>query len=158
MLDSGLRLSEVANLRFSDIRLDDGTAYILSGKTRTSRDVPLTSYTIDALVDYVEHRLTPDNTDEIFFLNRYNEPITDSAIHQLLKRIQKHLNFNLHAHLLRHTFANHYNRNGNLRKLQKILGHSSISTTADYYTDPDMVDIIAEHKRAAPTNQIYNDD
>jgi len=154
MVDSGMRLSEVANLRFLDVRLDDNTAYIQTSKTHTSREVPLTPATIEAITNYMATRPAPANTKESFFLNRYGDPITPGAIHLLLKRLQKHLNFPLHAHLLRHSFANHYNRKGNLRKLQKILGHSRISTTADYYTDPDMADIIAEHSQAAPTAQI----
>jgi len=154
MVDSGLRLSEVANLRFLDVRLDDNTAYIQASKNRKNREVPLTPATVEAVTSYMATRPAPTNTKEAFFLSRYGNDITPGSIHLLLKRLQKHLDFPLHAHLLRHTFANHYNRIGNLRKLQKILGHSRISTTADYYTDPDMADIIAEHSRAAPTIQI----
>lgn len=154
MVDSGLRLSEVVNLRCLDVRLDDSTIYIQTSKTRTSREVPITTATAGSIKHYLRHRPAPSSTNEPLFLNRYGDPITAEAIHLVLKHVQKHLNFPLHAHLLRHTFANHYNRKGNLRKLQKILGHSRISTTADYYTDPDMADIIAEHRQAAPTAQL----
>jgi hypothetical protein len=60
----------------------------------------------------------------------------------------------LRCHLLRHTFANMYiAAGGSLRKLQKILGHSSVVTTAKIYTDPAMSELQDEHARVSPMAQ-----
>lgn len=154
MVDSGLRKHEVVNLRAIDIHLDEGTVYVRANKTHKTRNVPIRAETIRAIKEYLEQRPSCKSKGETFFLTRNNDPITGGAIHLLMKRLQKRIDIPLHAHLLRHSFANHYNRNGNLRKLQKILGHSNIGTTAAYYTDPDMAEIIEEHKRASPLGQI----
>ena len=154
MVDSGLRLGEVVNLRLCDLRPDDKTIYIHHGKGAKTREVPISPAIEAALDQYLKCRPRPKNAAEPVFLTRDKEPITDRAIHLLLKRLEKKCGFKLHAHLLRHTFANHYNRVGNIKKLQKILGHSRASTTADYYTDPDMADIIAEYRHAAPSEQM----
>jgi len=156
MVDSGLRKHEVVNLRAVDIHLDEGTIYVRANKTRKTREVPIRLETIGAIEKYLEQRPLCESQTETLFLTRDNNDITGGAIHLLMKRLQKRLGFPLYAHLLRHSFANHYNRKGNLRKLQKILGHSSVSTTAAYYTDPDMEDIIEEHKIASPLAQIKN--
>jgi len=137
MVDSGLRLNEVVNLRIMDIRLDDGTVYVANGKMNKCREVPLGNETLTAISNYMAIRSESTSMADIFFRTRSGDPITTGAIHQFIKRIQKRLGVPLHAHLLR-----------------KILGHSRIDTTANYYTDPDMTDIINEHKRASPMAQM----
>ena len=85
---------------------------------------------------------------------RKGEDLSRKAIEELMKRLQKRMGIPLHAHLLRHTFANLYIRKGELKKLSKILGHSRIDTTARFYTDPEFPEIQAEHNIAAPTAQL----
>lgn len=154
MLDSGLRLGEVAGLKLADIRLDNNTAFISHTKTHVTREVPLSEETIAALTVYLKYRKPIRPQEEILLLTRDGRPLTPLAILLLMRRLQNKLGFRLHAHLLRHTFANLYIRKGNLKKLQKILGHSRIDTTARFYTDPDLEDIIQEHRYASPTAQL----
>ncbi|HEC35804.1 MAG TPA: hypothetical protein ENI39_04625 [Anaerolineae bacterium] len=57
--------------------------------------------------------------------------------------------------LVRHTFANHFiGAGGSLRKLQKILGHASICTTAEIYTDPELPELREEHAMVSPLSQL----
>lgn len=154
MVDSGLRLDEVARLRACDVRLSDGVVSVFTKKTSKWRDVPISELAARALANYLDTRPTFTSTKQSFFTVQSGEELTTGAIHLLLKRLQKRLKFPLHAHLLRHTFANTYIKKGELRKLQKILGHSRVDTTARFYTDPELSDIIAEHRQAAPTAQL----
>jgi len=156
LLDSGLRLGEVAGLNLAHIRMDDGTVFISHTKTHMSREVPLSEETITALTVYLKYRKPQHPQEKVLLISIDGKPLSKSAITLLMRRLQNKLGFKLHAHLLRHTFANLYIRKGNLRKLQKILGHSRIDTTARFYTDPDLDDIIYEHKYASPTAQLKN--
>lgn len=154
MLDSGLRLGEVAGLKLTDIRMDNKTAFISHTKTHVTREVPLSEETITALTIYLKYRKPLHPQEDALLLARDGRPLTPLAISLLTRRLQDKLGFRLHPHLLRHTFANLYIRKGNLKKLQKILGHSRIDTTARFYTDPDLEDIIQEHRYASPTAQL----
>ena len=154
MVDSGLRLDEVVKLRAADVYRPEGLIYVRSSKTLTYREVPISPETVASLTDYLIVRPAFKRNDEPFFLTRDRKPLTKQAVHLLMKRLQQKLGYPLHCHLLRHTFANLYIREGNLRKLQKILGHSRIDTTARFYTDPDLGDIQNEHRSASPLGQL----
>jgi integrase len=80
--------------------------------------------------------------------------LTKNAVHEMLKRLEKQCGVRLHAHLLRHTFANLYIKVGDTGKLQKILGHSRIETTSRYYAQPEFSDIQKQHRFASPTAQL----
>jgi integrase/recombinase XerD len=156
MVDSGLRISEVVELTVSDLHLNEKYAYIRTRKTHSTRDVPLSEPTCTVIAKYLAKK-PPASSDQVFLSSsgpRKNQPVTEKTISELIKRLKRHLNFKLYPHLLRHTFGNHYIRHGGLKQLQKILGHSTIQTTAKFYTDPDFPDIQAEHEKAAPTSQI----
>ena len=88
------------------------------------------------------------------FLSATGYAIQPDAINSVIKRLQARLNFPLWPHLLRHTFANMYLKQGDLRRLQLILGHSDIRTTAQFYTAPEFSDIQKEHSLASPLAQI----
>jgi integrase len=158
MVDCGLRRSEVVALHLGHIDLEDHCMRIYEPKKNKFRDVPLSDMAHLALAAYLKKRRPPTSLNEPVFLTgrgpRRGQPISIKVIEELMKRLEKKLGFELYAHLLRHTFGNHYIRCGGLKYLQKILGHSRISTTAEFYTDPDFPDIQKEHKRAAPTAQI----
>lgn len=149
MVDSGLRLNEVANLQMDDIDLDLKSVIVYSEKTLTRREVPINDETIEAIKAY-----TAGRSSGPLLLSRDNSPMTKNAVAMQIKRLKRKLNFRLYPHLLRHTFANLYNRKGDIRKLQKILGHSDIRTTARFYSDPDFDVIQAEHRAVSPLAQL----
>lgn len=154
MVDSGLRLGEVAGLRARDVFLEEKTVSVLSRKTSQRRDVPIGTETVKAISNYLDRRRPVKSGGETLFLTARGAPITVGAIHLLMKRLQRRVGFPLHAHLLRHTFANLYIRRGKAPRLQKILGHSRIDTTIRFYTDPEYADIQAEHGHASPLAQL----
>jgi integrase len=149
MVDSGLRLNEVVSLQIHDFDPDTRSMWVTSAKTRKRREVPMRQETIGAIIDYLGERQAGP-----MFLDRYGDPITKEAVRQLMRRLRKRLKFPLYAHLLRHTFGNLYNKKGDVRKLQKIMGHSDVRTTSMYYTDPDFDDIQAEYEQVSPLAQI----
>lgn len=155
MVDSGLRLNEVTHLEIGDIYLDDETVCVKSAKNHKKREVPIGSVTLEAISVYLEGRQPYISTNEVLFLKMDGLPITKNAIQQVIKRLEKRLKFPLYPHLLRHTFANTYIRQGKMNRLQKIMGHSSIDTTIRFYTDPELEDIKIEHKTASPMGQLY---
>lgn len=158
MVDSGLRLNEVVGLRACDVRQDDRIVLVLSEKTLKRREVPIRDEVIEAMNQYLATRPAFKTPTDQFFNSKANTPLSKGAVHLLMKRLQKRLGFPLHAHLLRHTFANIYIRRGELRKLQKMMGHSRIDTTARFYTDPELKDIQREHEYASPLAQIQLDE
>lgn|GEM_PF-5474580 len=158
MVDCGLRRSEVVALQIGYIDFDDRSMRIYEPKKNKFREVPLSDMAHLALTAYLKKRRPVKNPAEhVFLIERgpnKGQPLTIKSIEELMKRLKRKLGFKIYAHLLRHTFGNHYIRMGGLRYLQKILGHSRIDTTAAYYTDPDFADLQAEHRRAAPTAQL----
>lgn len=151
MLDAGPRLSEVASLSTADLNLDEGIAKV-RGKGNKEREVPLGRHTVQALRDYLQTR-QPSHPH--LFLSRQGKPLTASAITSIFKRLRKRLGWQkLYPHLLRHSFAKLYLEEGNLRNLQAILGHASVSTTADIYLDPDIDDLVHSHRRCSPIDRI----
>lgn len=154
MVDSGLRMNEVVGLLVQDVRLDDKTVYVRSAKTHEVREAPLSGAAALAIQNYLEKRSPFDSSDAPFFLGRDGQPLTKNAVHEMLKRLEKQSGIRLHAHLLRHTFANLYIKVGDTGKLQKILGHSRIETTSRFYAHPEFPDIQEQHKLASPTAQL----
>jgi len=154
MVDSGLRLNEVVGLRIGDLDADEFIVRVYDHKTRKFREIPIGDQCYHAIERWLTQRLAAKSVKEPLFLTADGNPITQRALHLLMKRLEKRAGFPLHCHLLRHTFGNIYIKRGDIRKLQKIMGHSRIDTTARFYTDPDLPDIQAEHRRASPMAQI----
>ena len=102
MLDAGLRLSEVAELRTANLDLTRATAKV-RGKGNKEREVPLGQHTIQAIQDYLDTRQA---SHPYLVLNRYGRPLTADAISHVFKRLRKKLGWHkLHPLLLRHSFA-----------------------------------------------------
>ena len=120
------------------------------GKDKEERDVPLGPASIDALKKYLVMR--PDTGEEQLFLTKGGTPLTINGLGILMHRLKKRANVpQLRCHLLRHTFANYYLANGgSLRRLQKILGHNQVTTTAAIYLDPELRELKEEHARVSP--------
>jgi len=154
MVGSGLRRGEVAGLRLRDVDLERGVVRVL-GKDQEEREVPLSSETVESIKKYLEIRPAVDS--DRLFLTKSGGPMTVNALNIFMYRLKARAKLpQLRCHLLRHTFANHYiAAGGSLRKLQKILGHSDVQTTARFYTDPELSELREEHARVNPLAQIH---
>lgn len=134
----GLRVSELINLQLSDLHLEQGYLRIL-GKGNKYRIVPIHQSTIDQLLYYIDSirsktQAIPADEDTVF-LNRRGKRLTRQMIFIILKDLAKKINLKkkIGPHTLRHSFATYLLQNGaDLRIIQQILGHESITTTEIY--------------------------
>ncbi len=133
MYSSGLRRSEVTRLKIRDIDFFNGLVKVL-GKGNKERLVPVTQTALQALKDYLACRQNPQSGDALF-LNKNGKPLTGDGLAYIFKNtaIASHLARRVTPHSLRHSFATHLLSNGcDLRSLQEMLGHSSLSSTQVY--------------------------
>ena len=149
---SGLRLSELADLDLNDLDLQSGEAEV-TGKGRKTRIVPVGQQALNALAVWLQQRaaLARDNTPALF-LNQRGTRLTPRSIQLRLKRwaLQAGLNQHIHPHQLRHAFATHVlQSSGDLRAVQEMLGHASISTT-QVYTHLDWQHLAKVYDQAHP--------
>ncbi len=132
---SGLRVAELASLQPENLSFSDGTVRV-TGKGGRTRVVPVGNQAIQALHAWMKLRatlLTPGET--ALFLSRHGKAINPRTISQRLKTraLQQGISANVHPHMLRHSFASHLlQSSGDLRAVQEMLGHASISTTQVY--------------------------
>ena len=133
LYSSGLRRSELVNLNICDINFEQGYAKVL-GKGSKERIVPITDIALDSIQNYLltrPHYLT----SEPLFLSSYNRRISGEGIRQIIKQsaVNTKLVRHITPHSLRHSFATHLLNNGcDLKTLQEMLGHKSLSATQVY--------------------------
>lgn len=144
MVNSGLRRGEVLGLTLRDLGLDGNTVRAF-GKGK-ERDVPL------GLVTSAGLAARPASPSAALFLTPRGTQLTRNGLGSMMHRLKRKAGLpQLRCHLLRHTFANHFIANGGgLKKLQKILGHSSVTTTADIYLDPELQELQDEITQTHP--------
>ena len=132
---SGLRLSELTSLKTGDVSFADATVRV-TGKGSKTRVIPVGSHALQALRQWMTARAALAKPGEpALFLSQHGAGITPRAIQQRLKTwsIKQGLPSHVHPHMLRHSFASHVlQSSGDLRAVQEMLGHSSISTTQVY--------------------------
>ncbi len=134
----GLRVSELVNLRFEDLFFTDGFLRI-TGKGNKQRLVPV-SQTVEKEINiYVENIRTQlkikTGNESYVFLNRRGAKLTRNMIFTIIKNLSTSINLqkNISPHTFRHSFATHLLEGGaNLRAIQEMLGHESITTTEIY--------------------------
>ena len=137
MYSSGLRVSELINLELSDMDLNNNYVRCF-GKGSKERIVPVGEYSSKYLSIYInEYRdsMKKGYYTEKIFLNNHGKEMTRQGFFKIIKKIakDKDINKNITPHMLRHSFATHLLNNGaDLRTIQEMLGHSSISTTQIY--------------------------
>ena len=137
MYSSGLRISELVNLKMQDIDLEDDIVRVY-GKGSKERIVPIGDYAINYLKKYIyEYRssLMHGKINDYIFLNSRGDRISRQAMFKIIKQIikEKNIKKDVSPHTLRHSFASHMLENGaDLRSIQELLGHSDISTTQIY--------------------------
>ena len=134
---TGIRVSELINLKLSNIFFKENIIKVI-GKGNKERFVPLGEIASNELKIYINNRnrLKIDSkSSDILFLNRYGRGLTRSMIFKIISDASKRVGLDkkISPHTLRHSFATHLIKNGaDLRTIQLILGHESITTTEIY--------------------------
>lgn len=134
----GLRVSELITLKISDLFFDEGFVKI-TGKGNKQRFVPISTITQKYITIYKSqvrsHLNIQKGFEDTLFLNRRGKQLTRAMIFTIIKQlaVQINLNKDISPHTFRHSFATHLLENGaDLRAIQLMLGHESITTTEVY--------------------------
>jgi len=134
----GLRVSELTELKISDLFFEEDFIKV-TGKGNKQRFVPISELTkkyINTYKDHIRIHLNPLKDDvDILFLNRRGKKLTRAMIFTIVKTLTKQANIQkkISPHTFRHSFATHLLENGaDLRSIQQMLGHESITTTEIY--------------------------
>ncbi|MFC2063383.1 tyrosine-type recombinase/integrase [Chloroflexota bacterium] len=158
LLDTGIRLSELINLKVSDIDFIE-SCILVKGKGNKERVVPFGSQVRRTLRRYITyHRPDPDfpGIGETFLSND-GFPLKPRAIQSILTRLGKKISLsgvNTNAHRFRHTFARNYLLNGgDVFSLQKILGHSSLEVVK-IYVNLITSDVLSQHRKFSPVDNM----
>lgn len=162
MLASGLRASEVVALTLQDIDFNNRIMRIF-GKGQKERLVPFSEQARSDLQAYVKElrpKLLAKNKiprpTGVVFLNAQGKPLTTRGLEYILKAVEKKIGayYDLHPHLLRHSFATDLlSKGADLRVIQELLGHESISTT-QIYTHVSPTILKSEYEKAHPRAQV----
>ena len=135
MLDTGLRIGELVNLKMEDVHIGEGFLKVI-GKGKKERIVPIGNNAQKALQRYVfRYRARPAHAgSKNVFLSVHGTPLTENSIKLTFARLAKKSGVQrLHAHLCRHTFATRFLINGgDVFALQQILGHSTLEIVRHY--------------------------
>ncbi len=132
LYSTGLRLSECINLKYSDLDLNDGIGWVRMGKGSKDRIFIISEIFKKDLLDYKEKSCS-DGKGYIFLVN--GKKMTYRGIQHAIKvsAARAGIEKPVHVHTLRHSFATHLLENGvDIRKIQKLLGHSNLQTTQIY--------------------------
>ena len=133
MYSSGLRVSETVNINISDFEENMSFLRVI-GKGSKTRLVPMGRYAINAINNWLNEREKILNNTDALFLNSKGSRLSVRSIQLRLKKMAIKQGLPpVHPHMLRHSFATHMlESSGDLRTIQELLGHSSLSTTQIY--------------------------
>ena len=133
MYSSGLRVSETVNININDFEENKSFLRVL-GKGAKTRLVPMGRFAINAINDWLKERDKIQSNTDALFLNAKGTRLTVRSIQLRLKKMAVKQGLPpIHPHMLRHSFATHMlESSGDLRTIQELLGHSSLSTTQIY--------------------------
>ncbi len=135
LISTGIRIAEAANITINDI-IGSERVILIHGKGRKQRLIYISCpETWNNITSWIKIRKTRSTNTDMLFVNRYGEPISIHGIEYIYNslKMQSGININSTPHYLRHTFATNLLANGaDLRSVQEILGHSSVSTTEIY--------------------------
>jgi integrase/recombinase XerC len=148
---TGVRCSELVGMNRAEVDLENRTVRVL-GKGRKERIVPFGTRARSALKAYLPRREGTDPQDDALFVNARGARLTDRAVRRILAARLKQIAIGKRVtpHTLRHSFASHLlQRGADLRSIQELLGHASLSTT-QRYTHLNARQILEIYKRAHP--------
>jgi len=156
LLDSGLRIGELVNLKIEDIQMNEGLMKVM-GKGKKERIVPIGNNAQRALERYFfRYRPEPAHKGlDNVFLSINGNPLTENGIKLMFARLARRAGVNrLHAHLCRHTFAINYLLNGgDIYSLKEILGHNTLEMV-NRYLHFTKAQITALHREFSPMDRI----
>ncbi len=130
---AGLRVSELCNLRKSDVDFERGLVLVRSGKGAKDRVVPLPDALVAEIRNYLSRR--DDESEYLIVEDRRSEKgrLSPKTVWYLLRKYGNRAGIRVTPHMLRHSFATHMLENGvDIRAIQELLGHSNLSTTQIY--------------------------
>lgn len=151
---SGVRVSELISLKIRDVSIEEGFATVL-GKGSKERLVPIGRSAVRALDVYLREirpRLETGGGKGVVFLNARGRPLTRMGVWKILRKHVERAGISKRVtpHTLRHSFATHLLEGGaDLRAIQELMGHSSVSTT-QVYTRVEPSRLQREYERAHP--------
>jgi integrase/recombinase XerC len=151
LYSSGLRVSEVSGLNAEDVNTREGLVKV-RGKGKKERILPVGSKAVDAIKSYLVEKVLLKRKDRAMFLNRRGTRLSERGIRRIVVKYAKlsGIRDDIGPHTLRHTFASHLLQAGaDLRVIQELLGHSSLSTTQKY-THLDVAHLMDIYDRAHP--------
>jgi integrase/recombinase XerC len=132
MLHTGLRVSEVCNLKWEHVALQPRSGYLkIWGKRQKYREVPLNS-TARKTLSELQLEIAPEASDVVFVSVRTKGKLTTRAIGFIIKKYAKRAGLDIHPHDLRHRFGYRMAKSTPLHRLAQIMGHDSLDTTMIY--------------------------
>ncbi len=151
LYSSGLRVSEIAGLTMEDINTREGLVKV-KGKGKKERILPVGSKAVDAIKSYLVEKMLLKRRNKAVFLNMRGEKLSDRGIRRIVVKYarQTGISGKIGPHTIRHTFASHLLQSGaDLRVIQELLGHESLSTTQKY-THLDITHLMDIYDKAHP--------
>ena len=131
---TGMRISECLNLLVEDVNLKEGVITVRNTKNKRDRQIPIHKSLMPLLTDYLNNWRKGKSNPYFFSVNNVCK-VSPDRVNRVLREATKSLNWSKHVtcHIIRHSFAsNLVARNVNIVSIQKLLGHSSLSTTSIY--------------------------
>jgi len=135
LYDCGLRCQELIDLKWKHIDRNTNIIYVIQGKGKKDRKVQLFPDLIRLLTDYYREFIHECKGNEYILRGQFEPQYSQRSVNNVLKQLAKKAGIrqNVHAHLLRHSYATHLLEGGiDLRTIQELLGHSSSKTTEIY--------------------------
>lgn len=131
LLDSGVRVSELINIKINDIDIEERVIKVF-GKGSKDRYVFFTNKTREMLNNWLVYRNELAHNDYLL-VNYKGEKLTARSIQYIIKKMGDMIGVDIHPHILRHTFATDLlNRGADIRMIQELLGHENLDTTQIY--------------------------
>jgi site-specific recombinase XerD len=153
LVDSGLRLGELLNIKVTDINREQQLIKV-DGKTG-ERVVRYGQTTAKALVVYLKLRNSVNGHVDNLWLTKKGIALKDSSVETLFIKLRKRTGINVHPHLLRHTFATLWLKNGgDSLMLQRLLGHTTLMMTNRYCQAVGCYDAVESHKKYSPIDRL----
>lgn len=137
LLSTGIRVSELANMKVKDINKETLVVHVIKGKGQKERITYTTPVAINHLIAYLNERKEKDG--EMLFYNKNHTPLGVDGIRYILKVIATRAKISdVHPHRFRRTFATNLSKRGmDIQEIQRLMGHSNLNTTMVYILTDD---------------------